>query len=153
MTELETRTEPITRHVDASVDDVWDILSDGWLFPLWVVGAGRMREVDAGWPEVGTRLHHSVGGWPLLLDDRTEVLEIQPLRLLRLRAHAWPTGAAEVLITVDPDDAGSVVRIWEDASDGPGTLVPRIARQWAIAARNREAMRRFAYLAEGRRSA
>ena len=42
-----------TREVDGTVDDVWSVLSDGWLYPLFVVGASRMREVDAGWPDVG----------------------------------------------------------------------------------------------------
>ena len=53
------------------------MLSDGWLYALWVVGAARMRDVDEGWPAVGTRLHHSVGTWPLLIDDTTEVLEVR----------------------------------------------------------------------------
>ena len=25
---------------------VWAVLADGWLYPVWVVGAARMREVD-----------------------------------------------------------------------------------------------------------
>ena len=32
---------------------VWNVLSDGWLFPVWVVGASRMREVDDHWPPSG----------------------------------------------------------------------------------------------------
>ena len=42
------------RTVEATPQQVWDVLSDGWLFPLWVVGASRMREVDDHWPEVGS---------------------------------------------------------------------------------------------------
>src|ERR1043165_7866722 len=57
------------RLVDATPDQVWSVLADGWLYPLWVVGASRMREVDDEWPEPGARLHHSVGTWPLLIDD------------------------------------------------------------------------------------
>ena len=49
------------RVLAATPDQVWEILSDGWLYPLWVVGASRMREVDDHWPDVGARLHHSVG--------------------------------------------------------------------------------------------
>ncbi len=150
MMNLEDRTVAISRQTSASIADVWGVLSDGWLYPLWVVGASRMRSVDAGWPEVGTRLHHSVGNWPVLIDDETEVLEVRPLQLLRLKAHAWPAGAAEVFIKVESADEGALVTIREDASDGPGTLVPRIARQAAIAPRNREALRRLAFVAEGR---
>lgn len=53
-----------TTVINASTDDVWSVLSDGWLYPLWVVGASRMRDVDEDWPAVGSRIHHSVGVWP-----------------------------------------------------------------------------------------
>ncbi len=141
----------VEREVAASSSEVWSVLADGWLYPTWVVGASRMREVDEGWPEVGTRLHHSVGNWPLLLDDRTEVLECRPLQLLRLKAHGWPAGAAEVAIELESvADSTTMVRMREDASDGPAKLVPRPARQIAMVARNREALRRLAFIAEGR---
>ncbi|MFL6157733.1 MAG: SRPBCC family protein, partial [Marmoricola sp.] len=63
----------VSRDISSPGQGVWDVLSDGWLYPSWVVGAARMRDVDASWPAVGSRLHHSVGNWPLLLDDSTEV--------------------------------------------------------------------------------
>lgn len=151
MSSFEKNAIAVSREVDAGPSDVWDVLSDGWLYPCWVVGAARMRDVDADWPKEGSRLHHSVGNWPLLLDDKSEVLDMEPLRSLRLRAHGWPGGAAEVLIEIEEQGAdSSLVTIREDAVQGPGTLVPRPARQAMIAPRNREALRRLAYLAEGR---
>lgn len=140
----------ISREVDAPPEAVWDVLSDGWLYPCWVVGAARMRHVDADWPQVGAKLHHSVGTWPLLLDDRSEVLEMVPNKLLRLRAHGWPAGAAEVVVEIEDHGAHSVVHIREDAVEGPGALMPKPLRQLAIGPRNREALRRLAFLAEGR---
>lgn len=140
----------VSREVAATPDKVWQVLSDGWLYPNWVVGAARMRDVDHDWPAPGSRLHHSVGNWPLLLDDDTEVLEARPPGLLRLRAHAWPGGAAEVLIRVVASTTGSTVTIQEDASHGPGVLVPRPLRQLAIVPRNRESLRRLALIAENR---
>jgi uncharacterized protein YndB with AHSA1/START domain len=141
----------VERVIAANDEAVWSVLADGWLYPTWVVGASRMREVDRRWPEVGSRLHHSVGNWPLLIDDRTEVLECEPCRLLRLRAHGWPAGAAEVLIELDQEPTGSstLVRIREDASHGPATLIPRQVRQLAMVARNREVLRRLAFIVEG----
>jgi hypothetical protein len=44
----------------------------------------------------------------------------------------------------------STVSIVEDATSGPGTLLPRAARQLLIAPRNKEAIRRLAFIAEGR---
>lgn len=141
----------IERRIAAEPSRVWAVLCDGWLYPTWVVGASRMREVDDGWPAPGTRLHHSVGNWPLLIDDRTEVLEMVPEKLLRLKAHGWPAGAAEVLIELEPAaGGGTTVRIREDAVAGPAKLMPKPFRQLGMLPRNREALRRLAFLAEGR---
>ena len=87
-----------TRIMSTTPDRVWDVLADGWLFPLWVVGASRIREVDAAWPAVGSKIHHSVGVWPLLVDDNTEVTACEPGRLLSLRARVWPAGSADVTL-------------------------------------------------------
>jgi hypothetical protein len=126
------------------------VLADGWLYPLWVVGASRMREVDDHWPEAGARLHHSVGTWPLLLDDATEVLEVRPHRSLLLKARGWPAGEAHVAIHLEPSGSGTTVRIDEDIASGPGTLVPSPLRQPPITWRNVEALRRLAYICERR---
>ena len=125
------------------------MLQDGWTYPGWVVGATRMREVDEGWPAPGTKLHHSFGLWPLVIDDSTEVLEIEPGQRLVLEARGWPVGTARVEITVKADGDGSLVSIAEDVSGGPARFVPESARVAGIDVRNRETLRRLAYLAEG----
>ena len=109
-----------------------------------------MRDVDATWPAPQSRLHHSVGNWPLMIDDDSEVLESQPIQSLRLKVRGWPAGAGEVLIEIEAHEQGSRVTMREDAVQGPGLLVPRPLRQAAIVPRNREALRRLAFLAEGR---
>jgi uncharacterized protein YndB with AHSA1/START domain len=138
------------RVVNASPQAVWDVLSDGWLYPLWVVGATRMREVDDSWPQVGARLHHSVGVWPAVIDDHTEVLEVEPLRRLALRARGWPMGEAKVVLELEELGTTTNVRIIEDAVAGPGALVPAAIRHPMIKVRNVEALRRLAHLVEGR---
>lgn len=45
---------------------------------------------------------------------------------------------------------GSLVRLAEDVTDGPGRLIPRSARQMLVASRNEETLRRLALIAEGR---
>ncbi|WP_461023828.1 SRPBCC family protein [Thalassiella azotivora] len=131
-------------------DQVFDVLDDGWTYPLWVVGASRMRDVDPGWPEPGARLHHSVGLWPLLIDDTTSCVEYERGRRIRLTARGWPAGEADVLVEVEPNADGCLVTITEDASEGPGTLVPGVLRHPALRIRNDEALRRLVLLAEGR---
>ncbi|MGA9748240.1 MAG: SRPBCC family protein [Nocardioides sp.] len=142
-----TRNE---RMVHALPAQVWDVLSDGWLYPVWVVGATRMRDVDLPWPAVGARLHHSIGVWPLVVSDTTEVLECEPGRLLRLRARGWPLGEAEVTITLSAEGSGTAVSIDEDAVAGPGRLMPEPLRAVPIKVRNVETLRRLAFVAEHR---
>ena len=139
-----------SRYVEASPDQVWAALADGWLYPVWVVGASRMREVDDHWPLEGAKLHHSVGLWPLLIDDESVVLESQPNRLLRLRAKGWPLGEAEVVIRLRAAGAGTEVEIEEHPVSGPGRLVPAPAYDPVLRWRNRETLRRLCYIAERR---
>ena len=86
-------------------DDVFDVLADGWSFATWVVGAARIRDVSEGWPAEGTQIHHSVGGWPLLIDDTTTVRRSERPRLLELTVRAWPSGEGVVRITCRPERA------------------------------------------------
>jgi hypothetical protein len=117
---------------------------------VWVVGASRMREVDPAWPEVGARLHHSIGVWPLLIDDETEVLESVAEHVLRLRARGWPLGEADVEIRLRASGAGTEVEIQEKLVAGPGKLVPTPVQDPVLRWRNRETLRRLCYLAERR---
>jgi carbon monoxide dehydrogenase subunit G len=139
-----------TRSVSATPEQVWTVLSDGWLYPLFVVGASRMRDVDESWPAVGAKLHHSVGTWPLLIDDSTEVLEVEEGKRLLLKARGWPAGEAHVDISLEPDGDATVVTINEDASAGPGLLVPKPLRDVQLHWRNVETLRRLAFVVEGR---
>jgi len=139
-----------SRTISATPEQVWSVLADGWLYPLFVVGAARMREVDDTWPAVGSRLHHSVGTWPVLIDDTTEVLEVEEGRRILLLARAWPAGQAHVDITVRPDGASSVVTIEEQATAGPGALIPKPVQDVQLHARNIETLRRLAFVVEGR---
>jgi hypothetical protein len=109
-----------------------------------------MRQVDDTWPTAGSRLHHSVGVWPLTIDDNTEVVDATEGRMLRLRARAWPSGEAEVVIRVEDRGVGAAVTIEEDLVAGPGRLVPKPARALVLHFRNRETLRRLAWLAERR---
>ncbi len=139
-----------SRPISATPEQVWAVLADGWLYPLFVVGASRMRDVDEGWPAVGTKLHHSVGVWPLLIDDTTEVLEREEGRRLLLLARGWPAGQAHVDITLEPQGTDTVVTIKEQATAGPGALLPKVVQDPQLHLRNIETLRRLAFVVEGR---
>jgi hypothetical protein len=130
------------RFFEASPHEVFDVLSDGWLFPSWVVGASRIRDVEFTWPAVGARIHHSFGVWPLVLDDTTSVLEWHPPHRAVFRA--------QVALTVHDRAGGCLVVMEEEAVTGPGALVPDAVLDPALGVRNRETLRRLAWLAEGR---
>ena len=142
-----------TRVMNCTPEDVFAVLEDGWSYGMWVVGAARIRDVDPAWPQKGSRIHHSVGAWPLLLSDNTEVEEVDAPHRLQLRVKAWPTGEGRVIISCTP--TGEVGRetevvIEERAVSGPAKLVPAAVQDMMLHHRNIEALRRLAYLAENR---
>lgn len=141
----------VTRTADAPPAAVWAVLADGWLYANWVVGASRIRDVDASWPQSGARIHHSVGVWPALIDDSTRVLAAVTERELVLQARAWPAGEAVVRIVLEPESGGrTILRMTEDAAAGPGRVIPHPVRQALIVPRNRESLLRLCLLAQGR---
>ncbi|WP_394769582.1 SRPBCC family protein [Lacisediminihabitans sp.] len=139
-----------TRVMSCTPEAVFAVLRDGWLFPVWVVGASRMRAVDARWPGVGSALHHSFGAWPFLINDETRVEESSEPTHLVLRAKGWPIGEARVQIDIEPHARGCRVRIAERAISGPGALLPDALMNIPLFLRNIETLKRLAYIAEGR---
>jgi hypothetical protein len=124
------------REMACSAEDVFAVLADGWLFPTWVVGASRMRDVEKAWPAV--------------IDDETTMHEWDPPRHALVVAKGWPIGEASVQIDVKPRGDGCVVRIIEKAVAGPGKYVPPALLDIALYIRNVETLRRLAYIAEGK---
>ncbi|MGG7463293.1 SRPBCC family protein [Plantibacter sp. YIM 135347] len=139
-----------TRVMHCTPAAVFAVLADGWLFPGWVVGASRMREVEATWPAEGSRLHHSFGVWPILLDDVTSSLEWDPPNRCVIQPHGWPIGEARVTIQVRARGTDSIVQITEEAVKGPGSWIPKFLLDVPLWLRNTETLRRLEYLARGR---
>ncbi|QNE15524.1 SRPBCC family protein [Pseudarthrobacter sp. NBSH8] len=139
----------VSQLFNSTADDVWKVIADGWLYSGWVVGASRIRAVDAQWPGAGSRLHHSVGAWPLVINDSTGVAAVEPGRSLELVARGWPLGEARVVITLEDLGTQCRVSIAEDAIRGPGKIVPKVLRDALIGARNRETLSRLELMAAG----
>jgi uncharacterized protein YndB with AHSA1/START domain len=134
----------VTATVPTSPDRVFAVLADGWAYVGWVVGATHIRAVDEGWPDKGTRIHHSVGAWPLMAHDVTTVRAVEPPRLLELEAKLWPFGVALVrleLTETQPDV--TEVRMTERVIGGPGRFLPDAAQALLLVPRNRESLRRL----------
>jgi hypothetical protein len=149
-----TPTDLIEVHAEttATPQEVMEVLEDGWLYALWVVGTSHIRDVDPGWPKSGTKIHHAVGVWPFLLKDSTEATSYDPSGSLELLARGWPVGEAYIRIDVTGTDSGSRITLGERVVSGPGKIV-RPFESLLIPPRNREALQRLVAVTEGRRHA
>ncbi|MGX9787509.1 SRPBCC family protein [Mycobacterium sp. MMS18-G62] len=139
-----------TRDTTATRQQVWNVIADGWTYSQWVVGNTRMRAVDPHWPAVGSKIHHTIGIWPVVLNDETEVESSRPLEELVLRAKGRPFGGARITLRLFDSDGGCRIDMAEVPIGGPLSLVPRRLALAAAWPRNRECLRRMAALAERR---
>jgi hypothetical protein len=143
----------VKRDTTASRERVWDVIADGWTYSQWVVGNSRMRGVDPQWPAEGSTISHSIGVWPLLLDDLTVVEDCQPLEQLVLLAKGRPFGKARITLRLfDIDGGGCRIEMAEVPVGAPMGWVPNRLALAAAVPRNRECTRRLAAIAERRSS-
>jgi uncharacterized protein YndB with AHSA1/START domain len=141
------------RTINAPPERIFAVLADGWSYASWVVGAAHIRDVDDGWPAVGTRVHHQVGPWPLQLKDQTSVRAVESDHVLELDARAWPLGGARIRLELRPAGRDSTqVVMTEQLSSGIGRLLPRRLQSLLLKPRNAEALRRLDDLAVHRES-
>jgi hypothetical protein len=103
----------------ARPEQVFDVLLDPYAYPRWVVGARRIRAVDETWPSEHSAFHHTVGFWPVLVDDHTRLLACERRSRLKLRARAWPFGEADVTITLERRGERTLVTMREEPVAGP----------------------------------
>jgi uncharacterized protein YndB with AHSA1/START domain len=138
----------VRRDSTATRKQVWDQIADGWTYSQWVVGNSRMRAVAANWPAPGSTIHHSIGVWPLVIDDETVVEECEPERRLVLIAKGRPLGAARVTLRLSDTDTGCRIEMSEVPVSVPLKWLPERAALAFAWPRNRECTWRLAALAE-----
>jgi len=144
----------VERVIQASPERVFGVLADGWTYADWVVGAAHIRDVDAGWPRIGTAVHHKSGLWPVMLHDKTVVVACERPRELVMRARLWPWGEATVRFTLQPHgDGATKVRLEEDFERGPLRWMRNKVNDVMLHYRNHEALRRLGDFAERRPAA
>jgi len=138
--------------LDATPEQVFDVLRDPFAYGHWVVGTREVRRVDDGFPAPGTRFHHSVGIGPLTIDDHTEVLEYRPDEHLVLKAKTRPLATAKVTLEVRRIAAGKTRVVMDER---PGDLISRMLYNPVIdvlmKGRNTEALRRLGNLVSERK--
>lgn len=136
----------------ASPREVFAVLADPTSYPDWLIGASEIREHDPDWPAVGTKFHHMVGVKPFVLADSTEVVDVQPDRLLRLHVRARPLVSAVASFTITGGATGCVVCIQEEPTLRIiGNLV-RPVLDPIIHLRNHRSLRRLEKVLEDRKA-
>ncbi|RKS75532.1 uncharacterized protein YndB with AHSA1/START domain [Motilibacter peucedani] len=117
-------TISLTRDYPAPPEDVWRVMTDPELIPLWTAtGAGARADGFA--PVVGTRFRFVAEpkpGWSGVVD--CEVLEVEAPRLLR---YSWTggDGGATTVVTylVEPAPGGARLTYHHTGFTGLGGLV------------------------------
>lgn len=133
----------VERTLTHPTDAVWRTLMEPQSYPRWVVGARKYRGCDESWPAPDAAFYHAVGLGPLQLKDETRMLEHDDGSRVVLEARARPAGRAEVVLELEEVPAGTLVRMHERATRGPGAYVPQSVHDALTRRRNREALRRL----------
>ncbi|HYD08570.1 MAG TPA: SRPBCC family protein [Acidimicrobiales bacterium] len=140
---------PVSMHSTAPPEAVFAVLSDGWRYADWVVGAKTIRNVDADWPTPGAKFHHKVGFGPIEIKDSSTLEAIDPPRSMTLNVRARPAGVARVHITLEPDgEGGTNIELDEHPIAGIAKLTDNPIQRTLLRGRNLEALRRLKNLAE-----
>ena len=136
----------VCREIAAPRESVFDLLAEPRTYPDWLVGAQRIRGVDAEFPAQGAEFDHSVGPTSATtVDDSTEVLALdRPHRLTLLARAGFLHAEVDMLLEQVPD--GCAVRFRERPTGWAMALTPLLRP--ILAARNVESLRRLASLVE-----
>ena len=124
-------------------------MADGWTYSQWVVGNSRMRAVDPNWPAPGSTIRHSIGVWPLVIDDETVVEKSVPLEELVLHAKGRPFGGARVILRLSDIPDGCRVDDGGVSRQRTRALLPSRLADLAAWPRNRERCGGLARLLSG----
>jgi uncharacterized protein YndB with AHSA1/START domain len=127
--------------MDAPPEVVWETISDPETYPDWLVGAQKMRGVDADFPKAGSKMHHSVGpAGALTVDDESEATRADAPHRLDLTVHVGPFHA-DVQLLLLPSPRGTEVRFRERPT---GVWAPlALLLRPILHARNVESLRRL----------
>ena len=89
------------------------ILAEPRTYPLWLVGARKIRYVSPSWPRRGSYFEHVVGFGPVASVDRTTSKGFRRGRELNFVVRARPFLEALVRFEVAPGAEGCCVRMTE----------------------------------------
>jgi len=136
--------------MDVAPSQVWQVISDPYAYAQWVVGAKEIRAFEGEWPARGALLHHTVGTAIANMKDNTEVLDVDPMRRIKLRGRVRPLGLADITFLITEVDGRTSVTVEETVSGGPAKRIPKPVLDAMLKLRNAETLRRLENLAARR---
>jgi uncharacterized protein YndB with AHSA1/START domain len=112
--------------VPATPEAVFAVLSDPETYPDWLAGAQHIRQVDADFPEPGSRFDHEVGPTEATtVADHTDVRAVDAPERLELEVHAGPVkGVVEFELERTAD--GTLVTFRERMIGALGPAMPAL---------------------------
>lgn len=141
----------VSMEMEATPEEIFAVLADGYSYDDWVVGSKQIRAVDADWPAQGSRFHHTIGAGPVDIKDSSKVLEVDPPKRLVLSVRFRPAGTAIVDLKIEPLDNGKTrVVMMEKPESGP-VRVLALAVSLLLLVRNELSLWRLRRLVASRR--
>jgi len=134
--------------IQASPEDIFNVLSNADSYEHWVVGCQQIRAADRAFPAPGSSFEHRIGIGPLRIRDITSVVESSPPRRLVLRTRAWPLGETVVELRMHGQRGGTEVEMRQQPAAGPIARLDNPLQQLFTSVRDRECLRRLRKLAE-----
>lgn len=137
--------------IEATPEQVFDVLMDAEAYAEWVVGAKEIRAVDPSWPDPGSEFHHTVGVGPVEIKDSTAMVAHERPSFVKLQVNAGPVGSGIVEMRMkDGGEGATTVEMVEYPIEGPAETLDGPVEDAAIKGRNLEALRRLKNLVEDR---
>jgi uncharacterized protein YndB with AHSA1/START domain len=145
-------TSVVSLDMDATPEEIFAVLADGYAYADWVVGAKKIRAVDADWPTRGSQFHHEIGAGPIDIKDSSKVLEVDPPNRLVLSVRFRPAGTATVELTMEPTDDGKTRVVMKETPKSGAARALALATSMMLLVRNNLSLLRLRRLVSARRA-
>ena len=136
-------TSVVSLEMEATPEEIFAVLADGYAYDDWVVGAKQIRAVDADCPAKGSQFHHAIGVGPIDIKDSSKVIEVDAPNRLVLSVRFRPAGTAVVELTMERiDDTRTRVVMKETPKSGAARALA-LATAMMLLVRNEWSLRRL----------
>jgi uncharacterized protein YndB with AHSA1/START domain len=142
----------VSLEMDATPEEIFAVLSDGYVYDEWVVGSKRIRAVDPDFPAPGSQFHHTIGAGPVDIKDSSKVLEADPPKRLVLSVRFRPAGTATVELTLEPRDNGKTRVVMKETPESGAVRALALVTSLMLLVRNELSLWRLRRLVVSRRA-